>query len=79
MLTERLKAVSPEVRRWWPRHDIGALSSGTKRLRHPILGELQLQHVVLQVADDPEQKPVTFTAGDRDQARITELLTADDT
>ncbi len=78
-LTERLKAASPEVRSWWPRHDIVPLSSGTKRLWHPVLGELELHHVVLQVADDLEQKLVTFTAGDRDQARIAELLTADDT
>jgi len=78
MLADRLKAASPEVRDWWPRHDIVALSSGTKRLRHPALGELELQHVVLQIADDPEQKLVTFTAGDRDQARIAELLAADD-
>lgn len=75
-LTERLHAASPEVRAWWPRHDIAALGSGTKRLRHPVLGELELRHVVLQVADDPEQKLVTFAAGDRDRARIVELLGA---
>lgn len=78
LLADRLKAASPEVRNWWPRHDIVGLSSGTKRLRHPALGELEFHHVVLQVADDPEQKLVTFTASDRDQARIAELLAADD-
>ena len=53
--------------------------AATKRLRHPALGELELHHIVLQVADDPEQKLVTFTAGDRDQARIAELLAGGDT
>lgn len=74
-LIERLHAASPEVRAWWPRHEIAPLGSGTKRLRHPGLGELALRHVVLQVADEPEQKLVTFVAADEDQARIAELLT----
>ncbi len=69
-LIERLLACSPEVRAWWPQHDVAALSSGTKRLHHPVPGDLLLQHVVLQVADDPEQKPVPFTASGADRARI---------
>ncbi|WP_037971785.1 helix-turn-helix transcriptional regulator [Streptomyces sp. NRRL WC-3742] len=73
-LLERLHTASPVVRQWWPQHPVTPLGSGTKRLRHPVLGELELHHVVLQLADDPEQKLVTFTAGDRDQARIAELL-----
>lgn len=73
-LLERLLAVSPEVRDWWPKHTVTPLSSGTKRLRHPVLGELEFQHLVLQLADNPEQKLVTFTATDSDQARITTLL-----
>lgn len=73
-LIERLHAISPEVRAWWPRHDVAPLMSGTKRLRHPALGELRLQHVVLQVADDPEQKLVTFTASEPDQTRIADLI-----
>lgn len=52
-----------------------ALSSDTKRLRHPVLGDLDLQHVVLQLADDPEQKLVTFTADGTHQQRIAQLIT----
>jgi hypothetical protein len=73
-LIERLHAGSPEVRAWWPRHDVAPLSSGTKRIRHPVLGDLTFQHVVLQLADDPEQKVVTFAATAADQARIARLL-----
>jgi transcriptional regulator with XRE-family HTH domain len=73
-LSERLKAVSPEVRAWWPRHDVAPTSSGTKRLRHPQLGEITFAHVVMHLADDPEQKLVTFSADDRDQRRIARLL-----
>jgi transcriptional regulator with XRE-family HTH domain len=73
-LLERLHAASPEVRSWWPQHRVVPLSSGTKRLRHPVLGEIEFDHVVLQLADDPEQKLVTFNATDQDQARISQLL-----
>jgi transcriptional regulator with XRE-family HTH domain len=75
-LIERLHGHSPEARAWWPDHDIAPLSSGSKRLHHPVLGHLELHHVVLQVADDPEQKLVTFTADPTGQARIAELLAA---
>jgi len=73
-LIGRLQAASAEARAWWARHDIVALSSGTKRLRHPVLGDLDLQHVVLQLADDPEQKLVTFTADGTQQQRIAHLI-----
>jgi transcriptional regulator with XRE-family HTH domain len=60
-LIDRLNAVSPEWRRWWPDHEVLPLSSGSKRLRHPALGELTFQHVVLQPADRPDQSLVTFS------------------
>jgi transcriptional regulator with XRE-family HTH domain len=73
-LIQRLQSASAEARAWWPRHDIIALSSGTKRLHHPVLGDLELEHVVLQLADDPEQKLVTFTADVTRQQRIAQLI-----
>jgi len=77
-LIGRLQAGSPEARAWWPHHDIVALSSGTKRLRHPVLGDLELEHVVLQLADDPEQKLVTFAADGTQQQRIAQLIADQD-
>lgn len=72
-LVERLHAISPEVRAWWPRHDVAPLSSGRKRLRHPQLGEIELHHVVLQVADDPEQKLLTFAPEAADEPPLAAL------
>jgi len=73
-LVARLQDGSAEARRWWPEHDVVPLSSGAKRIRHPALGVIEFQHAVLQVADDPEQKLVTFTAAAQDAARIAELI-----
>jgi hypothetical protein len=33
------------------------------RRRHPVLGPLDYTHVVLQVADRPDQSMVTYSAG----------------
>ena len=73
-LIGRLLTASPEVSAWWPRHDVAPLSSGRKRIHHPVLGDLHFEHVVLQLADDPEQKLVTFTAEEQDQARLAAMI-----
>jgi transcriptional regulator with XRE-family HTH domain len=72
-LIARLHEASPEMRAWWPRHAIAPLGGGRKRLRHEQLGELELRHTVLNVADAPEQKLVAFRAAPRDAARIAAL------
>ncbi len=73
-LIDRLQSGSREIRKWWPEHEVAQLSSGTKRIRHDELGVIDFRHVVLQVADDPDQKLVTFTCGEADAARIARLL-----
>jgi transcriptional regulator with XRE-family HTH domain len=73
-LIDRLHAASPHARTWWDRHHVAPLAGGTKRLRHPDLGVIDLQHVVLQVADNPEHKLVTFKPTPRDAERIATLI-----
>jgi transcriptional regulator with XRE-family HTH domain len=63
-LIEELRRQSPEARRWWSQHEVLLPASGTKRLRHPLLGEVTFDHLVLQVTDAPEQKLVTFSVAD---------------
>jgi len=59
-LIATLHRESPQVREWWPRHDVTAIGNGTKKLRHPQHGPLDYTHVVLQVADHPDQTLVTY-------------------
>jgi transcriptional regulator with XRE-family HTH domain len=61
-LIAELQRDSEHVRDWWPRHDVTAIGSGTKKLRHPRLGPVEYSHVVLQVADQPDQTLVTYTS-----------------
>ncbi len=63
-LIEDLQRDSEQVRAWWPRHDVLEVGSGTKKLRHPTLGPAEYSHVVLQVADHPDQTLVTYSLAD---------------
>ena len=61
-LIAELQRDSEHVRDWWPRHDVVAIGgSGSKKLRHPRLGPVEYSHVVLQVADHPDQTLVTYS------------------
>jgi transcriptional regulator with XRE-family HTH domain len=61
-LIDELRRDSDHVRDWWPRHDVTAVGgSGSKKLLHPRLGPVEYSHVVLQVADNPDQTLVTFS------------------
>lgn len=60
-LIAELQRDSDYVRQWWPRHDVTAIGSGSKKLRHPRLGPVDYSHVVLQVADNPDQSLVTYS------------------
>jgi transcriptional regulator with XRE-family HTH domain len=61
---------SPEVRSWWPRHDVAPVSGGTKHLHHPALGDVAFQRTVLQVADHPEQMLVYFSTDEVPAAKL---------
>jgi transcriptional regulator with XRE-family HTH domain len=60
-LIAELQRDSQQVRDWWPQHDVIAIGSGSKKLRHPRLGPVSYSHVVLQVADNPDQTLVTYS------------------
>ncbi|MFE3453976.1 helix-turn-helix domain-containing protein [Nonomuraea sp. NPDC059194] len=54
-LVGELSVKSEEFRRLWARHDVKEKSHGTRRLRHPLVGELTLSFESLRLPDDPEQ------------------------
>ncbi|MFE9674179.1 helix-turn-helix transcriptional regulator [Streptomyces sp. NPDC006259] len=60
-LVGELSLRSDAFRRMWADHDVVAHTSGTKRLHHPLVGDLTLDYVVLAVEDDPEQTLVVYT------------------
>lgn len=51
---EELSEASPEFAEWWPQHDVLESAEGSKRLYHPIVGELEFDHISLRPADAPD-------------------------
>jgi hypothetical protein len=60
-LIGELSLHSDTFRRMWADHAVTAHTTGTKRLHHPLVGDLTLDYVVLAVEGDPEQTLVIYT------------------
>ena len=61
-LVGELSTNSDEFRRWWARHDVQEKAHGTKRFRHPVVGDLELHYETLSLPGSPRQTLVTYTA-----------------
>lgn len=61
-LVEELSALDGDFRRWWAGHDVLEHTHGTKRFRHPVVGELALEYESLAFPDDPDQTLYLYTA-----------------
>ncbi|KOV81403.1 helix-turn-helix transcriptional regulator [Nocardia sp. NRRL S-836] len=62
-LIDELHEASPEVRSWWPHHEVQAQHSGRKRLRHPRLGAVDYAYTAFHLADEPDQTLVIYADG----------------
>ncbi|MCF3183289.1 helix-turn-helix domain-containing protein [Streptomyces polychromogenes] len=61
-LVGELSVKNEEFRRLWAAHTVADKTHGVKRLRHPLVGELELSFETLTLPDDPAQFLVTFHA-----------------
>jgi transcriptional regulator with XRE-family HTH domain len=70
-----LSTRSEEFRVHWARHDVRFHRSGTKRFRHPLVGELTLTYDRLELPADPGLAIVTYSAepGSTSEAALEEL------
>jgi hypothetical protein len=53
---------SEEFRQWWAGHRVVTTHAGTLRLRHPVVGDLELAFEDLAPRHDPDQTLRVFTA-----------------
>ncbi|MGV0741887.1 helix-turn-helix domain-containing protein [Mycolicibacterium sp. XJ870] len=74
-LVDDLSRRSTAFRAWWSEHHVYAKHSGTRRFRHPLVGELTLRHQTLTVAGQPDQLLLVYTAapGTADADRLSLL------
>jgi transcriptional regulator with XRE-family HTH domain len=74
-LVGMLSTRSEEFRVQWARHDVRFHRSGTKRMQHPLVGELTLSYERLELPADSGLAIVTYSAepGSRSEERLNEL------
>lgn len=60
-LVGELSLASPEFRQWWSQHQVHRRTFGSKRLRHPVAGELTVQFETLTLPGDAEQTLFVYT------------------
>lgn len=61
-LVAELSDASREFRAWWAEHRVFQRSHGSKRLRHPLVGELTVDFETLTTPADAEQTLYLYTA-----------------
>jgi transcriptional regulator with XRE-family HTH domain len=75
-LVDELCKLSPEFEALWRENDVGVHAEGVKRLRHPILGPIELEYSAFAVDGRPDLSmivlnPVTSSDADRIRSLIT--------
>jgi transcriptional regulator with XRE-family HTH domain len=68
-LVGELSLASPEFRRWWSEHRVFQRTFGTKRLHHPIVGDLAVDYETLVLPGDPDQRLYVYTTPPDSPAR----------
>jgi MmyB-like transcription regulator ligand binding domain len=60
-LVGELAMTSDDFRRWWADHRVVERSHGTKRMRHPVVGELEIHYEAMDLPGDPDQTLFIYT------------------
>ncbi|GAA3671107.1 hypothetical protein [Microbacterium marinilacus] len=64
-LIGELSLASADFQRWWSDHRVHLRTHGTKRLRHPVVGALEVQFETLALPGDDHQVLYVYTAEPR--------------
>ncbi|GAA1227509.1 helix-turn-helix transcriptional regulator [Kitasatospora nipponensis] len=72
-----LRAGSREFDLWWEDRTVRERSHGSKRIRHPVGGELSVCYDLLAATDGSDQRLVILTPADEATERAVRLLVAD--
>jgi transcriptional regulator with XRE-family HTH domain len=73
-LVGELSVKSNEFVRAWAHHEVREQMYGTKRIHHPLVGELRLLYETLALPDEHEQQLATYTAADTESQTALDLL-----
>ncbi|MFJ6662101.1 helix-turn-helix domain-containing protein [Streptomyces sp. NPDC091377] len=68
-LVTELSATESDFRHWWTAHQVSGKSFGSKRILHPVVGEVRLDWQILTVAQERDQFLVVLPAADEESER----------
>ncbi|QGR00189.1 XRE family transcriptional regulator [Paenibacillus psychroresistens] len=75
-LIDDLNQSSEVFRLGWAKHDVKGIPDGHKSMNHPELGNLEFEHVTLQMPADPDQKMILYTCSPDTAIKLTTLLSS---
>ena len=76
-LVDELCRLSPEFEALWRENDVGGVGEGVKRLKHPILGPIELEYSAFAVDGRPDLGMMVYNPVARSDAdRIRSLVTS---
>jgi hypothetical protein len=67
-LVGELATRSPEFRTWWAAHNVRYHQTGTKRLHHPVVGDLELSYEVMELPADSGLNISVYSAEPRSRS-----------
>lgn len=73
-LISDLQAIGDEFGSWWSEHDVQGFPDGHVSMRHPTLGQLDFEHVTLQVPTNIDQKVAIYTCSPNTATKLNGLL-----
>ncbi|XAZ21812.1 helix-turn-helix transcriptional regulator [Sinorhizobium sp. B11] len=76
-LVEELCRTSAEFKRIWEENEVIAHGEGTKRLRHPVLGDIELEYSGFAIDGRPDLNMVVYNPVDPDLAERIRLMVRD--
>ncbi|WP_040795172.1 helix-turn-helix domain-containing protein [Nocardia higoensis] len=68
-LVGELSLASPEFRQWWSEHQVHQRTFGSKRLHHPVVGELTVEFETLTLPGDSDQTVFLYTTAPDSSSR----------
>ncbi|MEJ8662247.1 transcriptional regulator, partial [Streptomyces halotolerans] len=68
-LVEELREHSPEFDGWWQQHRVHQRTHGSKRLRHPLVGDLTVEYEALTLPGDPDTTLFIYTTEPNSDSR----------
>ncbi|BCJ99928.1 helix-turn-helix transcriptional regulator [Anaerocolumna chitinilytica] len=73
-MIEKFKAESELFRLWWPRYEVKTITDCHKLWNYPQIGELEFEHVNLQLSDYPDLKLMIYTASPSTAEKIRQKI-----